>query len=72
MTDRDRLIRYVRRAFERKKRERFPTVRQCSRALKLPMSKIEELADEGTPLMLTSYHVKPEPTLAEHFVEICE
>ena len=56
MNDRDRLIRYVRRSFEKARKERFPTVRQCARGLKLPIGEVEELADEGWPLMLTSYH----------------
>ena len=72
MNNRDRLIRYVRRAFKRAHMESWPTVKQCARGLKLPMEEIELLADEGSPLMLTSYFVKPEPPLAEHFVEICE
>ena len=67
----DRLLRYVRRYFARHRSEKFPTVREAARALRLPQAAIEELAGE-LPLMLTLYNTVPEPPLGDHFVEICE
>jgi hypothetical protein len=72
MDDRERLIRYVRRKFEAAKKENWPTVRECARGLKISQADVELLADEGAPLMLTAYNVRPAPLMADHFVEICE
>jgi hypothetical protein len=66
-----RLLRYVRRYFVKHRSERFPTVREVARALRLPQVAIEELAGEE-PLMLTLYNTDPEPSLGDHFVEILE
>ncbi len=71
MTQHDRLLRYTRRFFARHRSEKFPTVREAARALRLPQGTIEELAGEP-PLMLTLYNTYPEPSLGDHFVEICE
>lgn len=71
MTDRDRLIRYVEKFFVCSGRTAFPTVRRCSQALKLKIAAIEELTDEGWPLMLTSYHTNTPTPIADHFVEVC-
>jgi hypothetical protein len=70
VNDRERLIRYVRGVFKRSKSERWPTVRDCARGLKLSIDAVEQLADEGRPLMLTSYGIHQR--IADHFVEICE
>ena len=72
MNDRERLIRYVERKFQKARKEKFPTVRECARGLKLSIAEVEELADEGPPLMLTSYLTKPPTPIADHFVEVCE
>jgi hypothetical protein len=70
MSERDRLIRYVRKAFKRSKSERWPTVRECARGLKLSIDAVELLADEGSPLMLTSYNMRQK--IGDYFVELCE
>lgn len=71
MSDRERLIRYVRRYFERHNHEKFPTVREAAKALRMKHSDIEMEA-ETLPLMLTSWNTTiPEP-LSNWFVEVCE
>lgn len=51
----------------------FPTFKQVSEKLHIPMKQIKEFTDEGIfGLMATAFNtIIPEP-LGQHFVEVCE
>jgi hypothetical protein len=75
---RDRIIKYVRKYFKKHNVENdvkscypYPTVKQVAVALKVKQSVIAEHCEE-LPLMLTSWFVKPEDPLGEHYIEVCE
>jgi hypothetical protein len=69
--DSARLSRYVEGVFTRSGSTEWPTVRKAARSLGWTLTRVED-AVEGDPdanLFLSSYFAKPEPPLAEHFIE---
>ena len=68
----DKVWRYSERHFQRSGKTKFPTVAQVARSLKVKQCEVEQACEDSELLMLTSYNVRPAPTLGEHFVETFE
>lgn len=64
----DRIARYACRYWARAKMEKWPTVREVCKALRLRIVDIEECDGDGT-YMLTAYNVQGGMPMSEHFVE---
>jgi hypothetical protein len=68
----ERVWRYSERKFQKSGKTKFPTVAQVARALKIKQADVEQACEDSELLMLTSYNVRPEDPLGEHFVETFE
>lgn len=70
MWDRDRVIRYAERYFQRSGRTEWPDVRKVAKALRMRQSQVSEIVEQDDDMCLSYYNVEWEVPLGDYYVDV--